>query len=750
MKNISFKFKLATTFLFMGLIPVLILSYIFIGKTNDTLIKNTENTLKNVNELKTFQIEELFSTMKKQVKVLSKSEQVISAMENFNESYKEIKNERKGLNREQLINSLKGFYQKKTKREFSRINPGKFSREIDKEINKFPTETLFLQNEYLNKNKFPLGQKDKLIDSNDQTSWSLNHKRFHPFFREFLKEFGFYDIFLIGHEDNRILYSVFKEIDFGTSLSKGPFSKSNFSELVAKLKNNKDPDFVGITDLNRYFPSYNQPAAFIGVSIFNDNNVKIGALVIQIPLNKLERILNKNGAYELVGLGKTGDSFVVGSDKLLRTNFRSFVKKQKTFLKRQRFIINNNYNYMKNQKSASLALPVSDEMAKTIFSNERGYSTYLDYKDDRKYFSYKQLKIPGLDWLIVTEKSEREILSLVQDLKIIQTIILIFTLFIILVFSVYFAKNLSKSIDEVNDKLRVKSDELFTAATDQNELSGDLRTSSSMTSKEIINMVTALEEISRKVNLSTDYSIMLMELSKKSSKAANNGKLVTQKIVSAIEGMGETTHLLETSSRKNNNGLIKMAKTFREVESQLEIINEIVFKTELLSFNASIEAAAAGEHGRGFMVVADEVKSLANTSGKASKDIFSKIRQAIIQTTNMIQSSVTEMEEVTSHSEEKIKIGRESVEEAEKNLNEILRNIKNVDEMAKDISSYSHDQSMGLIEILKAMNLLESMAKETDHNADKTFQSAKKLNQISGIISKSLDKLQEMIKGKKS
>ena len=116
----------------------------------------------------------------------------------------------------------------------------------------------------------------------------------------------------------------------------------------------------------------------------------------------------------------------------------------------------------------------------------------------------------------------------------------------------------------------------------------------------------------------------------------------------------------------------------------------------------------------------------------------------------MIQSSVTEMEEVTSHSEEKIKIGRESVEEAEKNLNEILRNIKNVDEMAKDISSYSHDQSMGLIEILKAMNLLESMAKETDHNADKTFQSAKKLNQISGIISKSLDKLQEMIKGKKS
>ena len=90
-----------------------------------------------------------------------------------------------------------------------------------------------------------------------------------PRIRSYLEKFGFYDIFLIDNETGHIVYSVFKEVDFATSLLTGPYKETNFARAFKAASQANDKDFVKLVDFEPYYPSYNAPASFIASPIFN-------------------------------------------------------------------------------------------------------------------------------------------------------------------------------------------------------------------------------------------------------------------------------------------------------------------------------------------------------------------------------------------------------------------------------------------------------------------------------------------------
>jgi methyl-accepting chemotaxis protein len=215
-----------------------------------------------------------------------------------------------------LRTQLTTYYTQDFSDAFSKLNDG-HSPDVRKIIDQLDNATVVLQYSYIKSNPNPLGSKEKLDKSLDVSQYSQEHGKYHPSFRKFLEKFGYYDIFLVQAETGKVVYSVFKELDYATSLIDGPYANTGLGEAFRLAKAATAPDFVAITDFKQYFPSYEAPAAFVASPIFAGSE-KIGVLIFQFPLNRLNAIMKTR-----TGMGETGETYLVGGDLLMR--FDSFL-----------------------------------------------------------------------------------------------------------------------------------------------------------------------------------------------------------------------------------------------------------------------------------------------------------------------------------------------------------------------------------------------------------------------------------------
>lgn len=170
-----------------------------------------------------------------------------------------------------------------------------------------------LQRAYIEDNPHPLGEKEKLDAAPVTNAYNAAHADFHPWFRQFLYERGYYDIFLFNN-DGDLIYSVFKELDYATNLESGKYKNSDLGNAfrAARDGNPKDLHFF---DFEPYAPSHGAPAAFLSTSIQDSKGNDAGVLVFQMPIDELNA-----AAGNAIGLGETGDTYLVGEDFLLRSD----------------------------------------------------------------------------------------------------------------------------------------------------------------------------------------------------------------------------------------------------------------------------------------------------------------------------------------------------------------------------------------------------------------------------------------------
>jgi methyl-accepting chemotaxis protein len=164
-----------------------------------------------------------------------------------------------------------------------------------------------------------------------------------------------------------------------------------------------------------------------------------------------------------------------------------------------------------------------------------------------------------------------------------------------------------------------------------------------------------------------------------------------------------------TSIRNSNTQLEKVTQIIEAISSKTSIINDIVFKTQLLSFNASIEAARAGQHGRGFAVVAEEVGSLAELSGTAAREIDA-----------LLGESAREVAGIITSLKERVKTGDDVSQEAVATFSFVTQEIGKVSEQIGEILACGQEQSKGVQQTVVAMAELNSLAQESSELSRKT------------------------------
>ncbi|MEQ9126197.1 MAG: methyl-accepting chemotaxis protein, partial [Alphaproteobacteria bacterium] len=275
-----------------------------------------------------------------------------------------------------------------------------------------------LQKLYIEQSPYPVGEKHRLDAAEDGSAYSDAHRRYHPWFRTLLEARGYYDVFLFNLEGD-LVYTVFKEYDFATNLAKGRWRNSDLGAAFRAAKAAKTGE-VSFFDFASYEPSAGAPASFISMPVVDPQGVKLGVLAFQMPIDRLNAVMRVRA-----GMGETGEAYVVGADRLMRTDSR-FAK-----------------------ESTILARTVSGPTVAAALDGRTGFDVVADYRGVDVVSAYAQVDFHGVRWAVLAEKDLAEVEEPVVELSNSLALITLISLAIISAVGYVAARMMTKPISRI-------------------------------------------------------------------------------------------------------------------------------------------------------------------------------------------------------------------------------------------------------------------------------------------------------------
>lgn len=215
------------------------------------------------------------------------------------------------------------------------------------------------------------------------------------------------------------------------------------------------------------------------------------------------------------------------------------------------------------------------------------------------------------------------------------------------------------------------------------------------------------------------------EVARSASETALRGGEAVERTVAGILDIRET---VADTTRK----VKRLAESSQEISKIVALISQIASRTNLLALNASIEAARAGEAGRGFAIVADEVRQLADRAAKASKEI----EQIVLQIQSETGGVMTAMEEGTQQVIE----GTRLAEQAKQSLDDIIQVSNRIDVLVRSITADTVEQTETSRAVAQVMQSVELTAQETSQESQRVSGSLQSLVGVAKDLLTSVDK----------
>jgi methyl-accepting chemotaxis protein len=545
----------------------------------------------------------------------------------------------------------------------------------------YPEDPTGLQDAYF-------GTAGELEDAGDGSEWSQIHARFHPVFRSYQLAFGYYDVFLFDTEGN-LVYSVFKEPDFATNLADGPFADSGLGEAFRGAA----ADGLTWTDYAPYAPSNDAPASFVATQVVRDGEV-LGVAAFQMPVDRISEIMQQRE-----GLGESGETYLVGPDLLMRSNSR-FVEDStilelevdteavasalagetgvNTILDYRGVevvsayapieIFGQNWAILAEIDSAEAyeAVGTMVKLAGTIamvaaaglfvgagalagaiagpVKRVSAAATHLAKVDLPAFEAAFQQAARGdlvdAGFTVTTQtvevKTTDEFGSMAQAFN-------------------GMVEGLSHTATNFDEMMAALRSSIGTAASVANRFTDAAKTvaraseESAHVATEVASSITTVavatndqarvtEELSNAVldigNRVEEAGSLIDHARQVAEDAGGNAVEGQEKSREAAEAIVAITDVFDHASAT----VSRVGEQSERVEEIVELIRSIAEQTNLLALNAAIEAARAGEQGRGFAVVASEVKTLAEESGALSERVATTITEMRVAVKDAVHS----------------------------------------------------------------------------------------------------------------
>ncbi len=241
--------------------------------------------------------------------------------------------------------------------------------------------------------------------------------------------------------------------------------------------------------------------------------------------------------------------------------------------------------------------------------------------------------------------------------------------------------------------------------------------------QEITNTSSAVEQLTVSMKQVSNNAEASAEAARRALDAAEQGN---RSVRDTLEGMQRIRASVQATAKK----IKSLGDRSLEISEIINVINDITEQTNLLALNAAIEAARAGEAGRGFAVVADEVRKLAEHSRNATKDIAALIK-AIQAETN---EAVVVMEEGTRE----VEVGARLADQAGKALEAISSVVRQSAELVQEISLASKQQVRGTEGVANAMQIISGITRQTSQGARQTARTVEQMVKLSEQLNEAL------------
>ncbi|MDR3666120.1 MAG: histidine kinase [Ignavibacteriaceae bacterium] len=265
---------------------------------------------------------------------------------------------------------------------------------------------------------------------------------YRSYFQNISKRFNIDDILLLNSENNNVVFSLNKIKEYGiilNSINRGYSGENN----------------VSISDFKYYHFADNKPYAFLSAPIIKDGK-PIGVLIFRISIDYINQIMTNNENWEVFGLGKTVETYLVGSDYKMRNNSRFFIQDTSNYLRQLKKVgvSNSILSDIEKNNSSILAQEVRTEASFEALKGYSGTKIINDYRGIQVLSSYMPLAIPGLNWVVLAEIDTKEAFAPLTSLQENLVMIGLFILLLGGIIAVFISQSVIKPVVTLTDTVK--------------------------------------------------------------------------------------------------------------------------------------------------------------------------------------------------------------------------------------------------------------------------------------------------------
>ena len=565
-----------------------------------------------------------------------------------------------------------------------------------------------------------LGTNYEGLDSNALLT-TANYDR--PIYENFISTFGYSDLKLVTPE-GKVIFSTNAK-DKGQALLEIPEIASLFKDSVAQRR-------FAISDM-QINPQTGKPSQFLINPVIAEDELVV-MLLLELPLTPMNELMQARQ-----GLGENGETYLVGTDGLLRSDSARFAE----------------------QSVVNSKTPIGGEAVAAALKGESGRISEAGLGGQQALKVYLPVEFDGQQWALLAEMDEAQAFAPVADLMWQMLLLGVLTVIGVVVATALVSRNLLTSIggepaDMVSMASRLADGELnLPAGSDKpagvmlalmdmanawrdvvtrlhqssatiGRASSEILDAAGQTSQRMDNQQEAVELVVQAADQTTST---IQEIARSAASSAD-GSADARKAFSAMQGtmqqmidqQGRVLHDIRGAGQVVNN----LATDVGQINSVLEVIRAIAEQTNLLALNAAIEAARAGEQGRGFAVVADEVRNLA----KKTADSTAEINQIISDVQNGAANAVRAIDSGQSRSEE----GVEQVTQAGAMLQRISGAVEAIRDMNRQIATAAEEQTSVAEDISQNLTELTAIATANQEHVGRTQTASHSLQDLSSQL----------------